>query len=319
MGGSKAEQKIVVTGGAGFLGSHVVDRLAQTARIVVIDNMVTGGRHNLGTTDNSVQVIEGDVRDFGLLLDVFRDASQVVHLAALTSVAESMLDPVTYNGINVEGTRRVLQAARRRGVARVVLASSAAIYGNAPSLPKWEDMAPTPSSPYGETKVAAEGLFREYNSRAMSTTILRFFNLYGPRQPHNSQYAGVVPSFAKRMVRNEPPIIHGTGQQTRDFLYVGDAADAVALALEFGSGGAAYNIASGTGTSILEVARILGEALGSDLKPEHAGPRPGDILHSWADISLAKKELGFKPRVSLREGLPPTLEYLMQGKSPRPK
>ncbi len=313
----RTKDRIVVTGGSGFLGSHIVDALAQDHSVVVLDNMTTGRRENIGA-QGSVRVVEGDVRDQGLLHDLFRGASHVVHLAAVTSVAESHLDPQKYHEVNVEGTRTVLEAASKREVPRVILASSAAVYGNDTRLPKHEDMVPSPASPYGDTKVAAERLLREYNSTSMSTVILRFFNLYGPRQRADSQYAGVIPSFASRLSSKRPPVIHGSGRQTRDFLYVGDAAQAVALALDRGSGGTAYNIGSGTGTSILEVANIMGKIVGSTMEPEYAPPRPGDILHSWADISLARKELGFKPQTSLAQGLVPTMEYLVKSAVPSP-
>ncbi len=301
-------EKIVVTGGAGFLGSHVIDLANGPAKVVVIDNLCTGSLSNLRACAGSVRLVEGDVLDYELLLASFKDADAVIHFAALTSVSESLVDPFRYHEVNATGSLRVLEAARHRGVPRAILASSAAVYGNAPGLPRKEDMVPEPTSPYGASKVAAEQYFRAYNGPHLTTTILRFFNLYGPRQRGDSAYAGVIPRFASQLVARKPPIIYGTGEQTRDFLYVGDGARATLLALEKGGGGQAYNIATGMGTSILQLARTMGGIFELDLQPELREPRSGDILHSYADTELARKELGFEPLVSLKDGLRLTVE-----------
>lgn len=309
--------KVVVTGGAGFLGSHLADLLDPHTKIVVVDNLITGSLSNLQDCQGAVQLVKGDILDYELLLDVFKGASGIVHFAALTSVSESLVDPLRYHETNVIGSLRVLEAARNRGVPRAILASSAAVYGNAPGLPKREDMVPEPTSPYGASKVAAEQYFKAYNSPGLTTIVLRFFNIYGPRQRADSPYAGVIPKFAGRLLSNKPPIIYGTGEQTRDFVYVGDAASATLLALERGGGGRTYNIATGKGTSVRTLAGVIGEVLNVEIEPDWGGPRVGDILHSFGDPSLAEKELGFKPGIPIEHGVRLTLEHMRSGGHPK--
>jgi UDP-glucose 4-epimerase len=307
------KDKVVITGGAGFLGSHVADLLYPRARVMVFDNLSTGSTSNLGNSGAGLHLARADILDHRLLLAACRGASAVVHFAGLTSMAESFANPRGYAEVNALGSLRVLLAAKQRGVPTAILASSAAVYGNAPGFPMREDRVVEPISPYGASKVLAEQYFRDYNQRDLRTIILRFFNVYGPRQRMASQYAGVIRRFAQRLHARKPPIIYRTGDQTRDFLHVTDAARATLLALENGLGGHTYNIATGRATSILQLARIMSDLVGLDAEPEWQEARPGDVSHSRANTSLAHRELGFEPQVSLREGLDMTSRTLKKG------
>ncbi len=313
--GCHLKRKIVVTGGAGFLGSHLAHYLSPRAQVVAIDNLTTGNESNLSALGRSraPRLIQADVLDYDLLLSVFHNASAVFHFAGLTSAINSFANPSSYEKVNVIGSLRVLMAAKARRVPRVVLASSAAVYGDSAIIPNRENVCPNPLSPYAVSKVVAEQHFRAFNDHGMETIILRFFNAYGPRQRVDSPYTGVVPKFAMQLLTNRTPIIYGSGKQTRDFIYASDVARATALALEHGAGGSTYNIATGRATSILEIANLLADIVGVDIMPAHHEHRQGDILHSWADISLAKRELGFESQTAIRDGLMMTLEAFRRG------
>jgi UDP-glucose 4-epimerase len=303
---------VLVTGGAGFIGSNLVRHLlAAGDRVRVLDDLSTGHRANLEGVE--AEVIEGDVRDQELVRRACRGAEVVYHLAALPSVARSLADPARTNDVNVRGTLSVLLAARAEGVRRVVYASSSSIYGDAPTLPKEEGMPPLPRSPYAAAKLAGEAYCRAFTaSLGLETVSLRFFNVFGPRQDPASPYAAVIPRFASRMLAGEPPVIFGDGRQSRDFTYVANAVRACRLAAEADGevAGEVLNVACGRRTSLLELVALLNRLLGTSLEPVFADPQPGDVRHSEAAIAKAERLLGYRPLVGVEEGLAETVEWV---------
>lgn len=302
--------RVVVTGGAGFIGSHLTEELAERGYyVVILDNLSTGKRENIEELlkKDAVEFIRGSVTDLPLLNRVFQDTDYVFHQAAIPSVPRSVENPQASLEANVAGTLNVLLAARDSGVKKVIYASSSSAYGDTPSLPKREDMLPNPQSPYAVTKLAGEyycQVFKEVYR--LSTACLRYFNVYGPRQDPDSQYAAVIPRFIKRALQNRPPIVLGDGDQTRDFTFVKDAVLANILAAERNAEGV-FNVGNGRNISINELARMILKSLGMDLETVHEEPRPGDVRHSLADISKAKT-FGYEPRYSLEKGLEETIE-----------
>lgn len=302
--------RVVVTGGAGFIGSHLSEKLAERGYyVVILDNLSTGKRENIEELlkKDAVEFIRGSVTDLPLLNRVLQDTDYVFHQAAIPSVPRSVENPQASLEANVVGTLNVLLAARDRGIKKVIYASSSSAYGDTPSLPKREDMLPNPQSPYAVTKLAGEyycQVFKEVYR--LSTACLRYFNVYGPRQDPDSQYAAVVPRFIKRALQNKPPIVLGDGDQTRDFTFVKDAVLANILAAESNAEGV-FNVGNGRNISINELARMILKSLGMDLETVHEEPRPGDVRHSLADISKAKT-FGYEPRYSLEKGLEETIE-----------
>jgi len=304
-------QKILVTGGAGFIGSHLVDRLLNEGfKVTVIDNFDTGRLENIAHHRDSKKFhfIKGDIRDLDLVKETMKDTDAVFHEAALASVTLSVENPILTNDINVTGTLNLLKASSDLHVKRFIYASSAAIYGDTPSPQKREDMTPNPKSPYGVSKLAAENYVKLFHKvYGLETVCLRYFNVYGPRQRFDIQcaYGGAIIIFINRLLRNMPPVIYGNGEQTRDFVYVEDVVEANMLALNSKNAvGEAFNIATGTNVSVNEVANTLKEIMNRKaLKTIHTEPRPTDIRHGYADISKAKRILGFHPKVSLKEGL----------------
>jgi UDP-glucose 4-epimerase len=306
---------VLVTGGAGFIGSHVVNRLLAIGRAVrVLDNFSTGQRANLDSVSNEIELIQGDIRDLATVGRAARGCDAVVHLAAVPSVPRSIADPVTTHDANATGTLNVLLAARNAGAQRVAFASSSSIYGKAPELPKRESLAPLPISPYAVSKLAAESYCRSFfDVYGLETVALRYFNVFGPRQDPKSEYAAVVPKFIWAYRHGEPPMIFGDGEQSRDFTYVDNVVDANVAALETpGVGGRVYNIACGQRITLNELARSLREEVGATVEAVHGPARPGDVLHSVADISLAREELGYDPIVGLEEGLRQTVTYALR-------
>ncbi len=303
----------VVTGGAGFIGSHLVETLvARGDKVRVIDDFSTGKKESLSvaTVSGQVEVVEADVRDSGRLGPVFQGVRHVFHLAAMTSVEESVRDPLKINAVNLDGTLAALEAARRAGAKKFVFASSTAVYGDSEEQPKREAGRLMPLSPYAVSKLAGELYCRVFSELYhLPTVCLRFFNVYGPRQDPRSQYAAVVPRFIDRMVRGLPPIIFGDGGQTRDFVYVGDVVAANLLASESAASGVSLNVASGRSVDLRELAALLREIAGVSLEPVHEAARLGEVRHSAACIDLARERIGFFPRVSLREGLAKTFEW----------
>ncbi len=312
-----AAARFLVTGGAGFIGSHLVEALVRRGeRVRVLDNFVTGRRANLAEVADDVEIVEGDARDPDAVRRAVTGMDYVLHQAALASVQWSVDDPLTTHAANATGTLQVLDAARRAGVRRVLYAASAAAYGDDPTLPKHEDLPPRPLSPYAAAKLAGEHYCAAFaRSYGLETVCLRYFNIYGPRQNPASQYASVVPRFITAMLRGEPPTIYGDGTQSRDFTYVDDVVQANLLALEAReANGEPINVASGVRYSLLDLVATLNAVLGTRLTPRHAPRRAGDVWHSQASIARAERVLGYRPRVALAEGLRRTVAwYRAQG------
>ncbi len=305
-------KKVVITGGSGFIGSHLVEELARNNEVIVIDDLFTGKIENIEHLIDKEGVIfkKGDIRNLHLLINNFRDADYVFHQAAVVSVPLSIKSPVLTNEVNVNGTLNVLIASRECNVKKVVYASSCAVYGDNPNLPLKEDMSPMPLSTYAVSKLAGEYYCQIFNEvYGLSTVSLRYFNVYGPRQDANSDYAAVIPKFIKRVLENKPPIIYGDGEQTRDFIYVEDIVKSNMLAAESNATDV-FNVASGKKISINRLANAIIDAImGAYLKPIHDKPRLGDIKDSLADISKTKKRLNFNPKYSLKKGLKETIEW----------
>jgi UDP-N-acetylglucosamine/UDP-N-acetyl-alpha-D-glucosaminouronate 4-epimerase len=304
--------KALVTGGGGFIGCHVARGLLKRGHEVrVLDNFATGRRENLLDVLGSVDLVEGDVQSYERAHTAVRGCDVVFHQAALPSVPRSIQDPLTSNASNVIGTLNTLLAARDSGVRRVVFASSSSIYGTNPNLPKQEAMPAFPISPYAVAKQAAEGYCRSFSDvYGLETVCLRYFNVFGPRQDPLSQYAAVIPNFITAFLRDEPPTVHGDGEQTRDFTYVDNVVRANLLAAEAAeASGQIYNIAVGERISLNNVIELLRQLIGSDIHPNYVPARPGDVRHSLADISAAHRDLGYAPEVHFEEGLRRTVEF----------
>jgi len=316
-------ERILVTGGAGFIGSHIVDRLTKEGfEVTVMDNLDTGRLENIAHHENKKKFhfVRGDIRNFALVKKTLRDVDAVFHEAALASVTRSVKDPILTNDVNVGGTLNLLKASSDLGVKRFVFASSAAIYGDAETPLKKEDMATNPTSPYGVSKLAAENYVRVfYRAYGLETVCLRFFNVYGPRQNVDIQgaYGGAISIFIKRILERLPPTIYGDGKQTRDFVYVEDVVEANMLALKKKNArGEVFNVASGKKISVKQVAETLKEIMDKkDLKTVYTGPRPTDIRHGYADISKATKILGYHPKFPVKEGLTQLVKWYTQRKS----
>jgi UDP-glucose 4-epimerase len=303
-------KKVVVTGGAGFIGSHLAEELARRGwRVIIIDDLSNGRRDNIEPLMNrdNLEFIEGSILTLPLLNSLFQGVDYVFHQAAIASAPRSIENPLTSHEVNITGTLNMLIAARNAGVKKVVLASSAAVYGDTPALQKREDMPPKPQSPYAVTKLAGEYYCRVFQEvYGLATVCLRYFNVYGPRQDPKSAYAAVIPSFIKRASEGKAPVIFGDGEQTRDFVFIKDTVEANILAAESQACGI-FNIGSGQSITINELANNIFSNMGSQMIPVHQKPRPGDVRHSIADIAKAKT-FGYEPRYTLEEGLKQTIE-----------
>jgi nucleoside-diphosphate-sugar epimerase len=306
----------LITGGAGFIGSHLVrSLLADGARVRVLDNFLTGRRENLAdVADNpSLKIIEGDVRDAADVEGAMQGVEYVLHQAALPSVPRSVADPVTTMAIGVDGTLTVLRAAQAAGVKRVVYASSSSVYGDTPTLPKVESMSPTPLSPYAVSKLTGEHLCAVFTHlHKLPTVALRYFNVFGPRQDPASEYAAVVPKFVTASLAGKPSLIYGDGGQTRDFTFIDNVVQAnrAACVAPEPAWGKAVNIACGERLSVADLAEKIAQACGhGDLEPRFEPSRPGDVRHSLADITQARELIGYDPKVSLEEGLARTVDW----------
>jgi nucleoside-diphosphate-sugar epimerase len=307
------EPRVLVTGGAGFIGSHIAAHLLdQGYRVRVLDNFATGRRSNVLTVGDDAELIEGDIQSYERVNKAVAGCDVVLHQAALPSVPRSVQDPLTSNATNVIGTLNVLLAARDHGVRRVVVASSSSVYGSSTSTEaRREDQAATPISPYATAKLAGEGYARSfYEVYGLETVALRYFNVFGPRQDPTSQYAAVVPNFITALMTDQSPVIFGDGEQSRDFTYVANVVQANMLAIDAPNvGGKVYNVACGERVTLNRLVGELRELLGSDTTAVFAAPRPGDVRHSLADVSLARAELGYEPAVGLRDGLQRAIDH----------
>jgi UDP-glucose 4-epimerase len=301
----------LVTGGAGFIGSHLVDRLVDEGfRVRVLDDFSSGRASNLARSAENAELLRGDLCDPVLLARALEKVEIVFHQAAVPSVPRSVAEPVRTNQVNVSGTLALLEAARHAGVRRVVFAASSSAYGNTEELPKHEGMRPTPESPYALQKLVGEQYCRLYHGLyGLETVALRYFNVYGPRQNPESEYAAVVPRFVTMCLAGRRPIVYGDGEQTRDFTFVGDAVEANLLAAKSTPAvGQVMNIAGGRRISLNELLREINAIAGTALAPIYESPRAGDVRHSLASLARSEELLGYRPRTSLREGLAATIQ-----------
>ena len=306
--------RVLVTGGAGFIGSHLAAELARLGHSVrVIDNFSTGRRSNLEALAPDADLVEGDIRSYERAATAVRGCDGVFHLAAVPSVPRSVQDPLTTHEANVTGLLNVMLAARDAGIRRLVYASSSSVYGAGESLPKREDQQPLPISPYGVSKLAGEGYCRAFRDvYGLETVALRYFNVFGPYQDPSSGYAAAIPKFIASLLAGQPPVIFGDGEQSRDFTYVEDVVRANVLAMDAPSAsGRVYNVARGERITLNELIAMLRELTGSSVDAIYDGPRAGEVRHSLADISAARRDLGYEPLVPLREGLRRTVEHLV--------
>jgi UDP-glucose 4-epimerase len=307
-------RRVLVTGGAGFIGSNLVHALLERGDTVrVLDNFATGNRANLAELEDDVEVIEGELRSYERVHNAVRGVELVFHQGALPSVPRSVQDPLTTSAVTIEGTLNVLLAARDESVRRVVFASSSSVYGNGGALPRDETQQPDPISPYAVAKLAAERYCVSFHRvYGLETVALRYFNVFGPRQDPMSQYAAVVPRFLAAINEGRPVPIHGDGSQSRDFTYVSNVVEANVLAAEAeGAGGPVLNVATGRQATVTELADTIGEALGRPVEKEFLPTRTADVRDSWADISAARSVLGYEPSVGIDEGLRLTADALL--------
>lgn len=306
----------LVTGGAGFIGSHLVDELVQRGhRVRVLDNFSTGRRENLQHLDGQIEIVEGDVRSYERAHVAVQGMDVVIHEAALPSVPRSVQDPLTTNEVIVTGTLNVLLAARDSDVQRVVFASSSSVYGSNAALPKREGMATEPMSPYGVAKLAAERYTAAFSRvYALETTALRYFNVFGPRQDPNSEYSAVIPRFVSAISEGRPPRVFGDGTQTRDFTYVRNVVEVTLAAATAGAAvGEVFNVGCGEAHTLLELVGLVCDAVGTHVSSEFAPERAGDIPHSYADIDKARRLLDYSPSVPFSQGVAQTVDVLLHG------
>ena len=302
----------LITGGAGFIGSNLVEQLLRRGeRVRVFDNFSTGFRKNIEQWQSSIEIVEGDIREYDVVLKAMQGVDCVLHQAALPSVPRSIQDPIASNASNVTGTLNVLQAVREAGVKRAVFASSSSVYGDTPVLPKQEDMPANPLSPYAVSKLAGESYFSVFGRvYGIQTVALRYFNVFGPRQNPDSQYSAVIPKFIKAMMAGKRPVIYGDGTQSRDFTFVANVVEAnIRAATRDIPPGSVMNCACHGQVTLNELVARLNAILGTNIEPEYAEPRQGDIKHSFADIDRMKRLLDFTPSVDFETGLKRTCDY----------
>ncbi|MBT8339915.1 MAG: SDR family oxidoreductase [Desulfatitalea sp.] len=305
-------RKAMVTGGAGFIGSHLVEKLVlEGCTVAVLDNLTGGHLINLDSVMEDITFVQGDIEDEQVLADHIRGCDVVFHQAAIVSVAKTVDQPVFSTQVNDLGTIKVLEAARRNGVRRVVLASSSAVYGDTSQLPKIESMVPAPLSPYAIQKLTNEYYAQlYYRLYGLETVCLRYFNVYGPRQDPSSTYSGVISIFMTRAINGEQPVIYGDGRQTRDFVYVRDVVQANLLAADHDAApGRIFNVGNSQSVEINMLWRMIADAAGCDRKPAYQDKRDGDIVHSLASIQRAKDLLAFQPMVNMQAGIRETLAW----------
>jgi UDP-glucose 4-epimerase len=303
--------RYLVTGGAGFIGSHIAEELVKRGYSVrIVDNFLTGKEDNIASFLDGIELIRGDIRDLKLCHEAVKDVDYVLHQAALPSVPRSVEDPLLTNAINIEGTLNVLLASRETSVKKVVFASSSSVYGDDEHLPKKEGLEGNPLSPYAVSKYTGEKYCQVFSEiYGLPTVSLRYFNVFGPRQDPFSEYAAVIPNFIMRILADKAPIIHGDGEQSRDFTYVANVVEAnLQAALVSDVSGQVFNLGNGIRTTVNDLAQTLTELIKKDIEPVHEEERPGDVRHSFADISKAEALLDYTPRVSLKDGLLRTIE-----------
>jgi nucleoside-diphosphate-sugar epimerase len=304
--------KFLVTGGAGFIGSHIVDALIRNGdKVKVLDDFSSGKEANLAGALHKIELIRGDIRDKGLVKKAVSSVDYILHQAALRSVPKSMGQPHLYNDVNITGTLNILEVSRDAKVKRVIFASSSSIYGEIDKLPEKEDFYPQLISPYALTKLAGEYYCRMFSIvYGLGTVSLRYFNVFGPRQSLENEYAVVIPKFITCVLKDEPPPVHGDGRQTRDFTYVENVVQANlrALTAENASGGV-FNIACAKAYSVLDIVTFVNKILKKSIKPAFTPKRPGDVRDTLADISKAKGILGYSPKIGFEEGLRRTVAY----------
>ena len=305
--------EFLITGGAGFIGGHIAERLVRDGKSIrILDDLSSGQESNLAPCGGRAEVIRGDIRDAAVVAQAVAGVRVVFHLAAIPSVPKSVADPVTTHDVNVSGTLNLLVAARDAKVQRVVFSSSSAVYGETPELPKREDMTPTPISPYGMHKLMGEQYCRLFHQLyRIETVCLRYFNVFGPRQDPASAYAAAIPKFITAILAGRAPVVFGDGGQTRDFTYVENVVEANLAAARTGAGavGGVFNIACGQRISVNDLIQAIARVVGRDVTPKYDPPRVGDVLHSEADISRAARFLGFRPPMDLASGLSRTIEW----------
>ena len=309
--------RYLVTGGAGFIGSHLVEELLKRGEQVrVLDNFSTGKRKNLEPFLDSIQLIEGDLRSQHTVREAVSGVECIFHEGALPSVPRSVQDPITSDQVNVGGTLNILDAAREEGAKRVVFASSSSVYGANEEVPKREDMIPEPVSPYAVTKLSGEKYCHVFShTYGLETVSLRYFNVFGPRMDPNSAYAAFISAFVVGMLEGRPLVVHGDGRNSRDFTHITNVVEANMRAVEAeGVSGEAFNVGCGESMSLNEVIDHLRELTGRQGEITYGPPRPGDVLCSQADISLARDRLGYKPLVPVREGLERAVLWYRKGK-----
>jgi nucleoside-diphosphate-sugar epimerase len=302
----------LVTGGAGFIGSHLVEELVRRdERVRVVDSLITGKRANLAAVADRIEFVLGDLADADVARRAVEGVDYVLHQAAIPSVPRSVREPVLCHRANVDATLNLLVAARDARVRRVVYAGSSSVYGNAAGLPKREDMAPEPLSPYALQKLVSEQYARMFTSLyGLETVTTRYFNVFGPRQDPSSPYSGVISLFIRAFLEGRAPTIYGDGEQTRDFTYVANVVDGVLKACHAtGAAGGVFNVATGGRISLNQLYRVLQQLTGSSLEPAFGAPRAGDVRDSQADITLARERLAYQPTVGLEAGLAQTLAW----------
>jgi len=310
--GDQTLSRILVTGGAGFIGSNLCEALLEMGHDVrVFDNFSTGKRENLAEFASSVELIEGDIRDYESIEKAVNGVERVIHLAAMSSVPWSVDDPEAAHHMNATGTLHVLKAARDNGAQRVVIASTSAIYGENPVQPKTEEMIPEPRSPYAATKLAGEHYCAVFSAvYGLETVALRYFNVYGKRQDPASHYSAVIPKFITRILSNTNPVIYGDGEQTRDFVFVDDCNQAnIKACFTSGISGNFFNIGSGANISVKGLAHTIRDIVGVDIDPVYEEARVGDVRESLSDISKARRHLAFEPAYTMEAGLKNTVEW----------
>ncbi len=305
-----ARGKVLVTGGAGFIGSHIVKKLLdEDYSVKVIDDLSTGRKENISEFLNDIEFHEEDIRNFDHLKSIMRGVNFVLHQAALPSVPRSISDPITTNQVNVNGTLNILQAARELSVQRIVFASSSSVYGNTEELPKKESMNSNPLSPYAVSKLTGENYCKVFaNLFDLETTVLRYFNVFGPKQDPDSQYSAVIPKFIKSFLKDESPVIFGDGTQSRDFTYVSNVAEGNFLAMTSEESCLVMNCAAHERITLNELIEQLNVLTDKNIKPVYDNPRQGDVKHSYADIALAQKHINYSPKINFKEGLKLTLD-----------